>query len=40
MTPFEHSTGKSIDAGIAIVILTMILDRISEGAVKGAREAE
>ncbi len=27
-------TGKSIDAGIAIVILTMILDRITEGAVK------
>ena len=26
--------GKSIDAGIAIVILTMILDRITEGAVK------
>jgi glycine betaine/proline transport system permease protein len=31
--------GKSIDAAIAIVILTMILDRITEGAVKDAREA-
>lgn len=31
--------GKSIDAGIAIVILTMILDRITEGAVKDDREA-
>lgn len=31
--------GKSIDAGIAIVILTMILDRITEGAVKNNREA-
>lgn len=30
--------GKSIDAGIAIVILTMILDRITEGAVKATRE--
>ena len=30
--------GKSIDAGIAIVILTMILDRITEGAVKDDRE--
>lgn len=29
--------GKSIDAGIAIVILTMILDRITEGAVKDSR---
>lgn len=31
--------GKSIDAGIAIVVLTMILDRITEGAVKDDREA-
>ena len=31
--------GKSIDAAIAIVILTMILDRITEGAVKDEREA-
>lgn len=31
--------GKSIDAGIAIVILTMILDRITEGAVKNNSEA-
>jgi glycine betaine/proline transport system permease protein len=31
--------GKSIDAGLAIVILTMILDRITEGAVKSEREA-
>jgi glycine betaine/proline transport system permease protein len=31
--------GKSIDAGLAIVILTMILDRITEGAVKDEREA-
>jgi glycine betaine/proline transport system permease protein len=30
---------KSIDAAIAIVILTMILDRITEGAVKDQREA-
>lgn len=30
--------GKSIDAGIAIVILTMVLDRISEGAVRDGRE--
>ena len=30
--------GKSIDAGLAIVILTMILDRITEGAVKDERE--
>jgi glycine betaine/proline transport system permease protein len=32
--------GKSIDAGIAIVILTMILDRISEGAVKREQETK
>ncbi|MBV9563759.1 MAG: ABC transporter permease subunit [Bradyrhizobium sp.] len=32
--------GKSIDAGIAIVILTMILDRITEGAAKDRREAK
>ncbi len=31
--------GKSIDAAIAIVILTMILDRITEGTVKDKREA-
>jgi glycine betaine/proline transport system permease protein len=31
--------GKSIDAGLAIVILTMILDRITEGAVKSERDA-
>lgn len=30
--------GKSIDAAIAIVILTMILDRITEGAVKDERK--
>ena len=30
---------KSIDAAIAIVILTMILDRLTEGAVKDQREA-
>jgi glycine betaine/proline transport system permease protein len=30
--------GKSIDAGLAIVILTMILDRITEAAVKDERE--
>ena len=29
--------GKSIDGGLAIVILTMILDRITEGAVKDER---
>jgi glycine betaine/proline transport system permease protein len=29
--------GKSIDAGLAIVILTMILDRITEGAVRPGR---
>lgn len=32
--------GKSIDGGIAIVILAMILDRITEGAVTDAREIE
>ncbi|MBE7183263.1 MAG: ABC transporter permease subunit [Methylobacterium mesophilicum] len=32
--------GKSIDGGIAIVILTMILDRITEGLVKDQREEE
>lgn len=31
--------GKSIDAGIAIVILTMVLDRITEGAVRQQKEA-
>ncbi|WP_152048383.1 ABC transporter permease [Aureimonas psammosilenae] len=30
--------GKSIDAGLAIVILTMVLDRITEGAVKERKE--
>ncbi len=30
--------GKSIDGGLAIVILTMILDRITEGAVKDERK--
>lgn len=32
--------GKSINAGLAIVILTMILDRITEGAVKDERGAK
>lgn len=31
--------GKSIDGGLAIVILAMILDRITEGAVANEREA-
>ncbi len=31
--------GKSIDGGLAIVVLTMILDRITEGAVASEREA-
>ncbi|GGE22376.1 ABC transporter permease [Aureimonas endophytica] len=31
--------GKSIDGGIAIVILTMVLDRITEGAVRKQKEA-
>lgn len=33
------SIGKSIDAGIAIVILTMILDRTTEGAIGKERKA-
>lgn len=32
--------GKSVDGGIAIVVLAMILDRITEGAVAEEREAE
>lgn len=32
--------GKSIDGGIAIVILTIVLDRITEGAVGKDREAK